>query len=65
MCRRFISPIRHAETPSARAYHRVLKLSRTIAGLAGDQQIAPRHLVEAQKYRRQEWGKKATRGNTI
>ena len=36
---------------SARAYHRVLKLARTIADLAGDEQIAPTHLAEALQYR--------------
>ncbi len=32
---------------SARAYHRVLKLARTIADLAGADKIAPAHLAEA------------------
>jgi magnesium chelatase family protein len=36
---------------TARAYHRVLKLSRTIADLAGATQIAPNHLAEALQYR--------------
>ena len=36
---------------SARAYHRVLKLARTIADLAGDEKIAPTHLAEALQYR--------------
>jgi magnesium chelatase family protein len=36
---------------SARAYHRVLKLSRTIADLAGCDQIASSHLAEALQYR--------------
>jgi magnesium chelatase family protein len=36
---------------SARAYHRVLKLSRTIADLAGDAMISPQHLAEALQYR--------------
>ena len=36
---------------SARAYHRVLKLARTIADLAGEEQIAPTHLAEALQYR--------------
>jgi magnesium chelatase family protein len=36
---------------TARAYHRVLKLARTIADLAGSQSIAPQHLAEALQYR--------------
>jgi magnesium chelatase family protein len=36
---------------TARAYHRVLKLSRTIADLAGAAQISPQHLAEALQYR--------------
>jgi magnesium chelatase family protein len=35
---------------SARAYHRVIKLSRTIADLAGKEHIKPNHLAEALQY---------------
>ena len=36
---------------SARAFHRVLKLARTIADLAGQQEIASQHVAEAIQYR--------------
>jgi magnesium chelatase family protein len=36
---------------SARAYHWVLRLARTIANLAGENEIAPTHLAEALQYR--------------
>jgi magnesium chelatase family protein len=36
---------------SARAYHRVLKIARTIADLAGAARIAPAHVAEAVQYR--------------
>ena len=37
---------------SARAYHRVLKLARTIADLSGDDRIGTPHVAEAIQYRR-------------
>ncbi len=36
---------------SARAYHRTLKLARTISDLAGSKEIAEEHLLEALQYR--------------
>jgi len=36
---------------SARAYHRILKLARTIADLSGEEHILPTHLAEGLQYR--------------
>jgi magnesium chelatase family protein len=41
---------------SARAYHRILKVARTIADLAGGGPITPIHLGEAVGYRRLDRG---------
>jgi len=41
---------------SARAFHRVLKLARTIADMAGSEQIASPHLAEAVQYRQRTRG---------
>lgn len=40
---------------SDRAFHRVLKLARTIADLEGEDQIVPAHLVKALRFRSQRW----------
>ena len=34
-----------------RAYHRIIKVARTIADLAGEEHIARQHLAEALGYR--------------
>ena len=44
------SAVRQLEL-SARSYHRVLKLARTIADLAGEAAICTEHLAEALQYR--------------
>jgi magnesium chelatase family protein len=36
---------------SVRAYHRLIKLARTIADLAGEEKIQPQHIAEAVQYR--------------
>jgi len=41
---------------SARGYHRVLRVARTIADIAGKAQIDPTHIAEALSYRRMRTG---------
>jgi magnesium chelatase family protein len=46
-----MTEIFHAMNLSARAYHRILKVARTIADLAEAEQIAEEHIIEAVHFR--------------
>jgi magnesium chelatase family protein len=51
---RVVRPLRDAVDQgrlSARAYHRVLKVARTIADLAGEADVSEDHVLEAVQYR--------------
>jgi magnesium chelatase family protein len=50
-CRNLMRAAMNQLQLSARAYHRILKLARTIADLAGSAAISPLHLAEALQYR--------------
>ena len=40
---------------SARAYHRILKLARTVADLSDEERIGAAHVAEALQYRPPQW----------
>jgi magnesium chelatase family protein len=50
-CSALMKTAMHQMQLTARAYHRVLKLARTIADLAGAENLTPAHLAEALQYR--------------
>lgn len=50
-CRRLLERAAEGLGLSARAYHRILKVARSIADLNGEQKIATNHLAEAISYR--------------
>lgn len=56
--KKYMEQIYHSLQLSARAYHRILKVARTIADLAGQENIGMEHLLEAACYRptQEYWG---------
>lgn len=47
----FMEQMYHSLKLSARAYHRILKVARTVADLAGEEKLSRTHLLEASFYR--------------
>ena len=50
-CKETLARLMDAMKLSLRAYFRIIKVARTIADLAGERDILPRHLIEAAGYR--------------
>lgn len=50
-CKNLMEQLYHGLGLGARAYHKVIKVARTIADLNGDEQIREEHLLEAAGYR--------------
>lgn len=53
-CRQLLRAAVQQMNLSARAYHRILKLPRTIADLASEEKIQAQHVAEALQYRQRE-----------
>lgn len=49
--KKFVKEVFHSMDLSARAFHRILRVSRTIADLEGEERIREDHLAEAVGYR--------------
>jgi len=50
-CQQMLNKIMNQMELSARAYFRIIKISRTIADLEGEENIRPQHLAESAQYR--------------
>ncbi|MGN1211679.1 MAG: YifB family Mg chelatase-like AAA ATPase [Candidatus Cryptobacteroides sp.] len=50
-CRSFLNRIMESMNLSLRAYHRIIRLARTIADLEGSHQISENHILEAASFR--------------
>lgn len=50
-CRMMMEKLMEKLDLSARAYHKIIKIARTIADLSGEKEILPAHIAEASGYR--------------